>query len=339
MPHRRLQRIGPLVGLPDIVRSHGVSMDAVVEGSGIEAEVFSNRDGVAPFVAICQVMERAVKLTGRRHLGLDIGLAQDHRALGTVGQFVAHAPTLGEAIRDFVRNQHRNSRGAVTFLMPQGDGFHLGYGIYDRYETGADQLYDLAIAVGVNAVRSLAGTRAGPVEVLICHRGNASRSHYEAALGCPVRLNQPYAALTLSAEAMRLAIAGHDRAERERLAALLDATSAVGAPDFNARVRHLLKPAILMGDASAETIAAQVGVHLRTLNRRLKDEGVTFRAIEQQVRFSIACELLSLTDLDIADISETLAYGTPSAFDRAFRRWTGVSPTRWRRDPAVVELD
>jgi len=337
MPHRRLQRIGPLAGLPDIVRSHGVPMDAVVEGSGIEAEVFSNRDSVAPFVAICRVMDRAAKLTGQRHIGLEIGLAQDHRALGTVGQLVAHAPTLGEAIHDFVRNQHRNSRGAVTFLMPQGDGFHLGYGIYDRYETGADQLYDLAMAVAVNAVRSLAGTRAGPVEVLICHRGNASRSQYEAALGCPVRLNQPYAALMLTAEAMRLAIAGHDRVERERLAALLDSTSAVGTPDFNARVRHLLKPAILMGDASAETIARQVGMHIRTLNRRLKDEGVTFRAIEQQVRFSIACELLSLTDLEIADISETLAYGTPSAFDRAFRRWTGVSPTRWRREPAAAE--
>jgi AraC-like DNA-binding protein len=331
MPHRRLQRIGPLVGLPDFVRGHGVSMDAVVEGSGIGADVFSNRDSVTPFVAICQVMDQAVKLTGQRHLGLEIGLAQDHRALGTVGQFVAHAPTLGEAIHDFVRNQHRNSRGAVTFLMPQGDGFHLGYGIYDRFETGADQLYDVAVAVAVNAIRSLAGPRAGPIEVLVCHRGNASRSHYEAVLGCPVRLNQPYAALALSPEAMRLAIAGHDRAERERLAALLDRTEAIAAPDFDARVRHLLKPAILMGDASAETIARQIGIHLRTLNRRLKDEKVTFRAIEQQVRFSIACELLSLTDLDVSDISETLAYGTPSAFDRAFRRWTGVSPTRWRR--------
>ncbi|MCX5478247.1 AraC family transcriptional regulator ligand-binding domain-containing protein [Kaistia geumhonensis] len=337
MPHRRLQRIGPLVGLPDIVRSHGVSMDAIVEGSGIEAEAFSNRDGVAPFVAICRVMDRAVKLTGQRHLGLEIGLAQDHRALGTVGQLVAHAPTLGEAIQDFVRNQHRNSRGAVTFLMPHGEGFHLGYGIYDRYETGADQLYDLAMAVAVNAIRSLAGTRAGPIEVLVCHRGNAPRSHYEAALGCPVRLNQPYAALALSAEAMRLPIAGHDRAERARLAALLDESPPFGAPDFDARVRHLLKPAILMGDASAETIARQIGIHLRTLNRRLKDEGVTFRAIEQQVRFSIACELLSLTDLDVADISETLAYGTPSAFDRAFRRWTGISPTRWRRGSASGE--
>ena len=331
MSDDRMQRVGPLVTLSEVLGRYGVTLDAAATDTGVDPGVFVNPDAVIPFRAATRMIQQAARLTGCRSIGLEIGLLNDHRSLGPIGQLIQQAPTLGEALFDFVRNQHRNSRGAVVYLMPQADAFNLGYGIYERHEQGADQVYDIALAVGVNAVRALAGPRAGPVEVLICHRGTVPRAVYEAALGCPVRLNQPHAAIVLSAEAMRLPIPGGDPALRQRLAAMVDAAIMLGALDFADHVRHILKPNILLSDASAERIARQIGIHIRTLNRRLKDEGTSFRAIEQEVRFAIACELLSLTDLDISDVSAALAYGTPSAFDRAFRRWASVSPTAWRQ--------
>ncbi len=338
MSDERMQRVGPLVSLSEVLGRYRVTLDAAAAGTGIDPAMLGQAGGAIPFRAAVRLLRQSARLTGSPSIGLEIGLLNDHRTLGVVGQLIQQAPTLGEALFDFVRNQHRNSRGAVVYLMPQGEAFNLGYGIYERHEPGADQVYDIALAVAVNTVRMLAGPRAGPVEVLICHRGSASRAHYEAALGCPVRLNQPHAAIVLSGEAMRLPIAGGDPVLRRTLAAQVEAAIMLGALDFSAHVRHILKPNILLGDASAERIARQIGIHLRTLNRRLKDEGTSFRAIEQEVRYAIACELLSLTDLDISDISAALAYGTPSAFDRAFRRWASVSPTVWRHRNAAAAV-
>ncbi|MBZ9936781.1 AraC family transcriptional regulator [Mesorhizobium sp. BR1-1-16] len=335
MSSERLQRVGPFVSLAEVLGRYGVALDIAAEGTGVDPALLVDQNAIIPFRAACRLIQRAALLSGCRDIGLQIGMLHDFRSLGVVGQLMQHAPTLGDAILDFVRNQHRNSRGAVVYLMQLGDAFNLGYGIYERHEPGADQIYDVAIAIAVNTIRRLAGPRAGPVEVLLCHRGVAPRAHYEAVLGCPVRLNQPHATVVVSSEAMRLPIPGANAVMRQQLAAIVEAALSLGKLDFAAHVRHVLKPGILLGDASAERIARQIGVHIRTLNRRLHDEGTNFRAIEQDVRYATACELLSLTDLDISDISAALSYGTPSAFDRAFRRWASLSPTAWRQQDAA----
>lgn len=330
MPNRGNQRLGPLVALPGLLARYGSSLEAVIEGLDVDPAIFANPDAAIEMTTACRIMERAVALTGRRSLALEIGLAQDHRNLGVIGQLMERSQTLGDAILDFVRNQHRNSRSAAAFLMPHPNGQKVGFGLYERFERGAEHIYDMAIGVGVNLVRSLAGPRAGPAAVLLCHRGNIPLSQYEALFGCPVLLNQPCAAIVITDEALKLPLPGADAVLHERLETMVEAAILVDAPDFAGQVRHLLKPSLLLGDASAERIADKVGLHIRTLNRRLQEEGTSFRAIEQSVRFAVACELLSLTQLDIGEISAALSYGTPSAFDRAFRRWTGLSPTAWR---------
>ena len=328
---QRMQRVGPLEGLPDLVRRHGVALEAVIENAGIDAAVLADVDAMIPFATACRLLDRAAKLTGVGHIGLELGLRYDHMILGMVGALMANAPTMGDSFRDFVRIQYRNSRGAVVFLVRQDDHVHLGYGIYDRYEPGADQVYDVAMGISVNCVRRLGGRDAGPVEVLISHRGTAPREVYEALFGCRVRFNQPYSAVSVAAEAMRLPVEGSDPVLREELQAAMQAVPPLREHEVGARVRHLLKPALLRGEGSSLEIADQLGLHIRTLNRRLRDEGTTFRAIQQEVSLATASELLSLTDLPTAEIAATLGYGSQSSFERAFRRWTHLSPTRWRR--------
>jgi AraC-like DNA-binding protein len=71
-------------------------------------------------------------------------------------------------------------------------------------------------------------------------------------------------------------------------------------------------------------------MHRRTLNRHLRTEGLAFRQVANQVRFEIACELLANTDMALSQIAAVLRYSEPSAFTRAFRRWSGQTPSAWR---------
>jgi AraC-like DNA-binding protein len=79
------------------------------------------------------------------------------------------------------------------------------------------------------------------------------------------------------------------------------------------------------------TQAAQIfNMSRRTLSRRLRAEGTTYEALLDEVRYEVACQLLGHTDMLVRGVAETLDYADSAAFTRAFCRWSGTTPARWR---------
>jgi AraC-like DNA-binding protein len=95
-------------------------------------------------------------------------------------------------------------------------------------------------------------------------------------------------------------------------------------------LRRVLRTELLRETCSAATIARFFSMHRRTLHRHLRTEGLAFRQIANEIRFEIACELLANTDMALGQIAAALKYSEPSAFTRAFRRWSGQAPSEWR---------
>ena len=97
-----------------------------------------------------------------------------------------------------------------------------------------------------------------------------------------------------------------------------------------ADLRRLLRTELLRDTCSAATVARLFSMHRRTLTRHLRTEGLAFRQVANEVRFEIACQLLQNTDMALSQIAAALKYSEASAFTRAFRRWSGESPSAWR---------
>ena len=95
-------------------------------------------------------------------------------------------------------------------------------------------------------------------------------------------------------------------------------------------LRRVLRSELLKGTCSANSIARLFSMHRRTMNRHLNAEGLAFRQVANQIRFEIACELLENTDMALSQVAAVLRYSELSAFTRAFRRWSGQSPSAWR---------
>ena len=95
-------------------------------------------------------------------------------------------------------------------------------------------------------------------------------------------------------------------------------------------LRRVLRSELLKGTCSANSIARLFSMHRRTMNRHLNAEGLAFRRVANQIRFEIACELLENTDMALSQVAAVLRYSELSAFTRAFRRWSGQSPSAWR---------
>jgi len=95
-------------------------------------------------------------------------------------------------------------------------------------------------------------------------------------------------------------------------------------------VSRVLGARVIFPDTSLAQIASEFSMQPRTLNRRLRAEGTTFRELINKARFEVARQLLKSTKMQIADIALALGYANASGFSHAFQRWSGAAPSEWR---------
>jgi AraC-like DNA-binding protein len=239
--------------------------------------------------------------------------------------------TLGEALSDFVNFQISNSTGAAVYLHRLDGDFALGYGIYDPGTKVSHQIYDLILAAGLNIIHELTAGAVEPLEILAIRQTPKDVAPYAALANCPFRFNQPQTCLILSGRSMNFKLKTADREAREEILTDLHRRLMQAPWGAAGRVRHALRSLLLASNASLQDMADHQYLHPRSLRRCLRSEGTSFGAIKDEIRYTLARELLALTQLAVADIALSLDYSTPSSFIHAFQRWSGMSPTQWRQ--------
>lgn len=100
---------------------------------------------------------------------------------------------------------------------------------------------------------------------------------------------------------------------------------------FAQRVQHIQAEQLLRGRVSAESVAARLRISRRTLSRRLEDEGTGFRALLDDLRMRLATRYLVEDELSVGAVAQRLGFAEVAAFHRAFKRWYGKTPHRYRR--------
>ncbi len=324
-----LERVAGLSGAPDLLRELGVDPRDACAGLSFAPDDLAP-DALIPFGEALQLLANCARVTGLEQFGLLLGARYDHLSLGPIGQIMHVAPTLGDAIRDYIRVQVGLSRGATVYSYPVDGGVTLGFGIYDRHAPGAKQAYGFTMAVGANLARALTGGIANPIEIHFCHRPPADWGLYERILKAKALFDQYQSCLILSRSDLKLANPHADMARYAILSAQLAAMMRMDAVNPAALLRHQMKPLLMQGEYTLVGIAKRLEIHPRTLNRRLLEDGTSFMAIRNEARFRSAQELLALTDLPIGEIAAALSFSTHGNFVRAFRRWGGTTPSEWR---------
>jgi AraC-like DNA-binding protein len=182
-------------------------------------------------------------------------------------------------------------------------------------------------------IREAAESEIRVSEIRFPHAARGPIAEYERALGAPVRFRQPDWAIALPTQALRVRLVSSNpevaRALRSEAGQQLEVAS---AESFRTRVEDVLRRGLAASSESRpEGIARLLAVSVRTLQRRLRDEGTSLREVRDGVREELARTLLADRSLRITDVAERLGYTDVAAFDNAFRRWTGETPTSFRR--------
>jgi AraC-like DNA-binding protein len=322
------QRVGALIELPALLRQFGTDPAPVIAAAGLEATMLECAESTIPYAAFGRLMEESAQQTRCEYFGLLAGQSWKLSTLGILGQLIRNSSSLSDGLRLAIVYHHINSHGGVAFLRERGAVAEFGYAIYYRGVHGADHIYDGVLAALVNYMRELCGPGWVPAEVLVAHAPPAHLSPYHRLFGSPVRFNSEVNALRFSTSWLNRPVAG---ANLRTLRKLEKQASELPQPDLIEKLHRSLRVLLLSGVTSGDALAEMLAIHRRTLNRRLKAHGTTFREVLDDVRFEAACQLLAGTQLPLNDIAAALGYAEASSFTRAFRRRSGSVPGRWRQ--------
>jgi len=237
---------------------------------------------------------------------------------------------VGTALRALVQNLDLHDQGGVPILDIQGNFTLLGYAIHQAHVEATDHIYDLSIALGCNIMRSLCGGGWNPTEVLFSRRPPTDLRPYRQFYRAPLRFDMDRNAIVFPTRWLNHKIPSADALLHRHLEREADELHTLRQANIVNDTRRLMRISMVTGNCTIRDIAGQLCMHERTLHRRLREEGTSFQLELDAVRYDIARHLLAGSAIPIASIAETLNYSGVSALNRAFKRWTGFTPARWR---------
>lgn len=322
-------RVGGPQAAPAVLRQLGADPAAVFAAAGIDLALFENPRNLMPLSALARLAAVSAEQTGCPHFGLLVGAQGDLGSFGLAGLLAKHSPDVGSALRSLVHAMHWHVHGVAPSLVEDGDVVLLTFVVRLSGE-GVLQIEDGSLAHLFNAMRGLCGPAWLPSEVRFAHRKPKDPQPYRRFFQAPLRFDAEQNALVFSRNWMSRRVAGADDELRRLVQQEIDALDVRHGDEFREQVRSVLRAALLTGHGSAEQVAALFSMHTRTLSRRLRACGTSFHELVDETRFEIASHALVYTALDVTQIAASLDYADTSAFTRAFRRWSGTTPGRWR---------
>ncbi len=322
-----------LQGLPQVLEELGLRCEPILAAAGLRREDFSDYERTDSFVNLDALIATCVRETRCPHFGLLVGNHVNLQALGVPGRLARNAETVGAALQDLVAYFALHDSGGAPNLAIHDGSASLGYGVHAPGIRSADQVYDLCAAALRNVMREFCGPSWRPDIILLPRRRPTDSGPYREILGPRVRFDAVQCALLFPATWLQKPIEGADPLLHSLLQERASFELNNGRPLLQVEVRHAIRLMLLDGQHSRAMLASRLGMHERTLGRRLQESGTTFQALLDESRADVAKQLLHDTRAPVARISTTLGYRDPTVFTRAFRRWTGITPREYRRRP------
>jgi AraC-like DNA-binding protein len=281
--------------------------------------------------AATHLFEVCRQQTRCQHFGLLQGQMCGLESLGFLGLLAKYSPDVRTALRTLVRHLHLHIRGAVTSLEADARVATFSYEIHAPGAESTDQIADGALATMLNIMVALCGRHFRLIEVQFEHRAPDDLAPYHRIFQAPLRFGMNGNALVFSANWLNQPLPAVDPELKRLLQDTLAQLEAQHPNDLPEQVRGILRTALLVDHGSADQVAALLCMHSRTLHRRLAASGTNFRSLVDECRYEIARQMLADSDSEVGEIGYMLDYADTSAFARAFRRWSGTSPSDWRQ--------
>jgi AraC-like DNA-binding protein len=309
----------------------GVSREALLREAKIDERQLRDADARIPLAAVERLWRVAAGHVSDPAFGLRIGAETSVREWGLVGYAVAYSNTLGSALNRFAHYSRVVSDALVIRIDTERDATWVRLDVQPALRAFRPAV-DARLAALLAACREMAGAPVTPLLVQLSYKQPADVKEYERFFGAPLEFGALASSFLLRSEDLARRLAMADKTLAGYLETLADQKLAsVGAErTLSERVRRALWAELSERTPNLEAVARALGMSARTLQRQLRQEGVTFARLLEELRREMAPALLRDGQHGVSEVAFLLGYEDPSAFRRAFQRWFARSPRSFR---------
>jgi len=314
----------------------GIDYDAPCKDARIDAFILKDHEARISTKQFDIVWKEAVKKTDDINFGLHFGreIANSYLGGNILFSMMTNSATVGNAMEIFCR-YHTLMEDAILPKMKVGDDFaFLSWESIDPHFEISRYISEALLCAYVYIIRRITENNSGLLEVRFRHSSPKDiREHKEVFL-VPLLFDQPKNELVIEKNTLNLPVFLADPKLLETIEhlakKLLDRLYPTNI--WTDKVISLISKMLAGGkNTDIKTIAANLAVSARNLQNRLKEEKTSYQMILDEVRKEVALNYLTQKDVTICDIALLLGFSEQSAFNHAFKRWSGLTPGQYRK--------
>ncbi|HEX6591181.1 MAG TPA: AraC family transcriptional regulator [Moraxellaceae bacterium] len=317
----------------------GLSREKMLAESGISAEQLLDNNGRVPGDALQRLLAYILPRCGNPVFGLQTSHYIQPGSYSVMGYIAMTSNTLAEAVARMPQYEKLVGDMGVSTVEHEPGAIVVRWNCRFSDPLTRRHIIENVLASWTSYTRWMADApELTPLAVRFEHDPPADRTllkHYQQIFRCPVYFNQPMSALLCSAQMFEYPLRQPDVNLRDTLEQHAQASLAALKEKYSLsdQVRSLLRAMLADGSPRKEFVAEQMGMNVRTLHRKLADEGQSYQQILDDLRAELARKYLSQSHLSVDDIARTLGFTESRSFIRYFKGYVGVTPGEFRHGP------
>jgi AraC-like DNA-binding protein len=338
-PKAALVRIESLRLYPEVVRRLGGNPEAIMAQEPLDMALLTQPGAMIPYRKMIRLLHRTAMELGRPDFGLVLASLQGGAAvLGPLEVAMSNAATLGDAYQYCAQHLHSySSVGDLTIdVEPESGRCYISWGIHLERLLHHEQAIEHCIALMHHAILAISGGAVRSREIWFAHDYISTPAHYNGYFGTRVQMNAPFNAVFLNRSDLAVPITNRSQQLYEMATSFIDTQFPDAAKPLSVKVRSIATRLLPHGGCLHLEVAAALGMHPRTLQRRLRDEGTNFEDIKDEARRDAAIRYLGQPSIPLTRVAAMLGYSEASVLTRSCYRWFGSSPRKYRKELAAT---
>jgi AraC-like DNA-binding protein len=318
-----------------VLRKQNIADGPLLQRTSLSEYDFDDPHVRVPAADQGEFLERAAEAIGDAAFGFHLAEHANPREIGLLFYTASAAQNLGETLPLFLRYSRLVNEALRLKAVRQSTGVIVEFDFVGVSQQCVRQNTEFWLGVIVKATRGMTGRRVCPTRVAFPHVHNVDSRQFERFCGCPVEFGAPSGQLAYSNETLALPLITHDPHLLKLLQPIAEEAATarrMSTGSVRASVENVAQRLLPLGRVRVETVAKVLAVSVRTLSRRLSVEGTTFAEVVDQLRRSLAIEYPKEQGASVSQAAWQLGYESPSSLTKAFKRWTGRSPSAARNE-------
>lgn len=299
---------------------------------GIDPALLEHPDNRIPLDVLERIFAQAYEATRDCHFGLHFGAQIEKGPSNILNYMMMNCGTIEEALKTYCSFEAIQDDISQTDYRCEGGLCSVASLVRDGSSLFKVQYLESKFTSMVHYAKRLTGRDLSLCKVHFTHTPDWDTAEYERIFRCPVRFGREQNLIILPCSDLKIRIRDPNRElreifekhAREMLKKLFHADS------YAVRVGRIIVQDIPGSIPRIEEVASRLGMSVRTLQLKLKEEGSSYRAILDSVRMDMAMNLLRDQSMAITEIAFLLGFSEPSVFHRTFKKWTKTTPRMFR---------